>query len=1618
MPMAPTALAAPAQTGVDASGNWTAPGPGFVANETNAPGVDTYIVRHQAPSLAQYRGTIAGLAPTSPEATGAVRLDARSAASQAYLSYLSGLHGDLAAAIQSRVGRQVEVVHRYDAVFNGIAVRMTAAEAQQVSSLAGVRSITRDYSRELLTDNGPRWIGADAIWGEEPPSGNAPCVGNCGEGIVVGIIDTGVNHDHPSFADVGGDGYDHSNPRGQFYGACDPITGLPFCNDKLIGFYDFTGSGPEDDHGHGSHTASTTAGNVLDIELTAPTITVPRAISGVAPHANVISYKGCSGTPVGCLISALIGSINAATLDGVDVINYSIGGASANPWTDLDAQAFFDAYTAGIFVATSAGNDGPGFGTLGSPADAPWVTSVAASTHDRKLANGIVNLTNEDGSAGPDDIFGASLTAPLDAARVVYAGDYGAALCGAGTGDPATGEGSDGNPFAPGTFSGEIVVCDRGEYGRVHKSENVMEAGAGGYVLANDSANGDSLVGDAYPLPGVHISFDNGVILKAWIAANGGAANAGTGEINGSNPSSAPENGDIMASFSSRGANPAAPSVIKPDVTAPGVDILAAWMTAAGTLPGGAPEYGVISGTSMSSPHTAGSGALVLAANPTWSPDEVKSALMTTAFTTAPGNGSEVHGVLKEDGATPADPFDMGAGRVDLHVAANAGFVLDESAANYDAANPGVGGDATTLNMASLGDNDCGSDNVDETCSWTRTIKSTLAQPVSWSLTSSVPAGMTVTASPSFFTLAPGASQEITFTADVSGVSPKDEWTFAEVQFTPSDGSVPPAHFPVAVIPKSFGGSSNGQTFYFHGNLHDYCEDGTQSFQAKGELDVVSVQGCLPFLSADPLDTNPAATWGPVEPGLNGSINDPHWIWNISEDTRIVGNMVVEWWASQAITTGPTGLFDTNFDITLSVDDTPIVVQRVAHTFQLPGQPQRLSSSVVVPDTTVEAGSVVELKIDPIFVDTGRTVTFYYDSEQACGAASSGECDSQVSMPIRTGPLPPLANDDAVFMASGATVTIDVLANDFDPEGGPLSVEIVTGPANGTADITLDNAIVYTHDGSATSSDTIEYRITDIDGLSSTAFVNLTIAAECLQPADDYFDDFEDGAPGWMVDTATLLAPSNTWQLTNLQLFPQSGSYQWFTDADAQDPVDSADTTKDVRLVSPAQYVSGASELTFWHRFSTEFEFDGGVLEISTDDGSTWEDIVGAGGVITQGGYTGTLSSGSGFALAGRQAWTGQSDSFLTGMDEVKVDLAFFAGQSVQVRFRFGQDVLLLQPAGGWWIDDVRFTNLLEACPSQAPIARPDSDTVTAGGSKATNVKANDSDPDNANSELTIVQIVTQPQHGTAVIMSPDSIEYTHNGNTATMDSYEYRLEDPDGNFDTAIVTMTIDHGVNVAPVAGDDADTVDAGQSVTVDVKANDSDANHANNELTVTIETSPGSGVAGVNADGSITYTHNGDAATSDTFDYRITDPQGAFDIATVSITINQENVESCRNDLCADDEEPDELTLTFVGGTCADSNNSQGSKSECTDHVPSGASGTVMIRATNKEDADYDNAKVYFEGMVSESESFTVSAAMAGEDDFGSKVFVHIYSADGTTLLQTIEIHTSCSAAAGRR
>jgi subtilisin family serine protease len=734
-----------------------------VGSRAGAASLNGYIVQLADPPLASYTGGIGGLAPTSPAALGAVKLDSTSPAARAYLSYLTQQQSAFQTSLAATLGRAVTATISYKYAFNGLFVPLASDEAAVVAKLAGVKNVEKERLLDLQTDVGPEWIGAGSIWDGSAAGGVR---GTMGEGVVVGDIDTGINHDHPSFAAAGGDGYTIKNPRGTYYGLCAPITGTPFCNGKLIGVYDFTGTTPEDDNEHGSHTASTAVGDVISAAvLHAPTVDVTRRISGVAPHANLITYKAC--TAAGCLNAETTQAIDQATADGVDVINFSIGGGSTDAWSESNAQAFLGARDAGIFVSVAAGNSGPADSTMGSPANAPWVTAVAASTHNRKFVNTLGGM-----SGGPADLTGAGVTSGYGPATIVYAGDYGYPLCGEGpaltTGDSAV------NPFPPGTFHGEIVVCDRGTYGRVAKGNNVKAGGAGGYVLANDQASGDSLIGDAFALPGVAITYKDGVALKQWLAT----ADTQTATIAGVSLDLNPANGDQMASFSSRGPDKSNPQVLKPDIAAPGVDILAA---VNGPATVGDPEYGILSGTSMATPHITGAAALVRALRGTWTPAEIQSALMMTAKTSV------------TEGGKPAGPFARGAGRADLTKAALAGLVMNETNANYVAADPSTGGDPSTLNVPSLASTGCLA-----TCSWTRTVTNALASTARWSVSTTKPKGMTLTVSPSSFTLAPGQSQTLTITADASKLG-VGQWVAAEVRLA-AGSSTPALHWPVEVL--------------------------------------------------------------------------------------------------------------------------------------------------------------------------------------------------------------------------------------------------------------------------------------------------------------------------------------------------------------------------------------------------------------------------------------------------------------------------------------------------------------------------------------------------------------------------------------------------------------------------------------------------------------------------------------------------------------------------------------------------------------------------------------------------------------------------------------------------
>jgi len=770
--------------------------PRAAALAPDAEGRSTWIVVFAEPAIASFRGgkpsadATVSLAATTPAVTGAAKFDLNAPASRAYAAYLADMRNERLTRAEVAFGRPLTPGFVYDVVLNGVALQLTADEATRMATLPGVSTVMPNWVSKPLTDAGPRWIRADQVWN------GTPGFASRGKNVVVGVIDTGVNAGHPMFAASSG-GVPISNPKSGFLGLC--AGGGSQCNGKLIGIYDFT-TGSEDMEpndgldvdGHGSHTASTAVGDPLILNFTSDSgSSEPVTVSGVAPLANLITYKACE-MDSDCQGDWLLAAINRAVADGVDVINYSIGGGASNPWASADAIAFRGARDAGIVAVAAAGNDGPGAGSINSPANAPWVLAAAASTHNRLVGNQLVlsgGVSPVPGAAGM--LVGASNTGGTPAALELVLADV--PLCGEGSDldFPPTGASKPAS-WGPNHFnSNQIVVCERGTHARVAKSNNVRLAGGGGMVLINQQADGTSINADAHSIPSTHLEYADGQALKAWVVQG----NAPKGELTVSKRIIDDGKADRMASFSSRGPNPGdsvnLEGVLKPDVSAPGVDIVAA----AGT----GTDFAFLSGTSMATPHVTGAAALIigarngtLAAKGPLRVDQVVSALTSSARPSG----------IATDGITAATPFDQGAGVVDVSQAVRAGLYLPTAASAGDgipsfvAANPNLGGDVRKLNLPSLTDPDCF-----DTCQFTRKVTAYGGAGTWVATVEGLPDGVSVNVSPASFTLANGASQVISVGVVISNAELLGKWAFGAVRIarSPATSTLSDLRLPLAV---------------------------------------------------------------------------------------------------------------------------------------------------------------------------------------------------------------------------------------------------------------------------------------------------------------------------------------------------------------------------------------------------------------------------------------------------------------------------------------------------------------------------------------------------------------------------------------------------------------------------------------------------------------------------------------------------------------------------------------------------------------------------------------------------------------------------------------------------
>ena len=742
-----------------------------------------YVVVMAADPITAYDGGQAGLTATKP-AQGK-KVTRGSAAVRDYQAFLRIQHDR---SLRQGGVAVAKKLHDYSFALNGYAALLTPSQVDRIKVQKGVVRVLEDQMRHAQTDSTPGFLQLNA-------RGGPYARGIDGEDVVVGVIDTGIWPEHPSFADDGS--YGPSPVPAipcEFGNTAHNANDAPFtCNNKLLGarqmletYRAVLGAEPEefdsarDDAGHGTHTASTAAGNS---KVLASIFGQPVArIAGIAPRARVVAYKALG--ELGGFTSDLAAAIDRAVADGVDVINYSIGGGAGLP--AADELAFLFAADAGVFVATSAGNDGPAPETVGNPATMPWVTAVGASTQ-RRFWEGIVTLGNGKRYRG------ASITRNLGSRPLVDAASAGSELCEPGKLDASK-------------VTGKIVLCLRGVVGRLEKSKAVFEAGGVGMVMYN-ADDVDNLFTDNHWVPSVHVDNTPGKAIKAYIAASANptariSVRTDSGRPRKTSWRSAPS----MTIFSSRGPNAVAPDIIKPDVTAPGLQIVAgnSPFPDADSPPG--ELFQAIAGTSMSSPHVAGIYALLKQAHPDWSAAAAKSALMTTAY----------QNVRDNDRVHRADPFDFGAGHVrpggrwGKGSISQPGLVYDAGLFEYAAFTCGMDWEVFTqascdfldglgvpsaavdLNLPSIGISEvAGSQTI------TRTVTSvaTSNSRVTYRASVSAPRGYKVKVSPSRITLRRG--QSATFTVTVTNVSaPVDAWRFGSLTWVSDDYRV---RSPIAV---------------------------------------------------------------------------------------------------------------------------------------------------------------------------------------------------------------------------------------------------------------------------------------------------------------------------------------------------------------------------------------------------------------------------------------------------------------------------------------------------------------------------------------------------------------------------------------------------------------------------------------------------------------------------------------------------------------------------------------------------------------------------------------------------------------------------------------------------
>ncbi|QCD81167.1 Peptidase S8 [Vigna unguiculata] len=560
------------------------------------------------------------------------------------------------------------IFYSYNRYINGFAAVLEEDEAANVAKHPSVISVFLNKKRKLHTTHSWNFLGLERNGGFPPQSIWRKTKG---EDVIIGNIDTGAWPESKSFSD---EGFGPIPKR--WRGICETEDNFK-CNRKLIGArYFYKGYeasigeklnasmlSARDYEGHGSHTLSTAGGNVV------PGANVfgfgNGTASGGSPKARVAAYKAC--WPPGCFDADIFAAFEAAISDGVNVITMSVGSENPSEFSESAISVgSFHAVSHGITLIASGGNSGPVPGSVSN--NEPWTLTVGASTIDRDFASNVVlgNRKIFKGTSLSRSGLPSNKKYPLISAvqaQTTSASSVNAPNCINGTLDARK-------------VKGKILVCLRGVNGRVEKGVVAASLGAVGMILVNDEGNGDNIISDPHVLPATHVGFETGKYIYSYI----NRTKFPVAYISRAKTELGTKPAPVMAAFSSRGPNLLDPAILKPDITAPGVSIIAANTEALDPTESDQTltPYIVLSGTSMSCPHVAGVVGLLKALHPNWSPAAIKSAIITSA-TTKDNTGRRI----RDSSWKESTPYDFGAGHIRPNRAAYPGLIYDLTTTDY-----------------------------------------------------------------------------------------------------------------------------------------------------------------------------------------------------------------------------------------------------------------------------------------------------------------------------------------------------------------------------------------------------------------------------------------------------------------------------------------------------------------------------------------------------------------------------------------------------------------------------------------------------------------------------------------------------------------------------------------------------------------------------------------------------------------------------------------------------------------------------------------------------------------------------------------------------------------------